>query len=301
MANDTEGASIDVVIPAYDPEPAWIDAAVDSCLADDSIARVVVVDDGSSPPCTPSASGDPRVEVLTQTNRGPSAARNAGIEATQASLVLFLDSDDLLIPDVLRDARAFLETSGADGLQGGRMELLPDGTTRLCPVPDHLEGRSLQPADAWLPVPFFSTSGLLVRRHVFEAGLRFDETIRIQEDRELLHRIAEAHELWIWPRPLVRMRRHEDGQNLTGPRHFERRIADHVRLLDRHCGPDADAVMRENWRRATRWLVNNAQKVGVGDEAWSRLRSAMRERGWPVPWKTRLRRALGTGAPPPRA
>lgn len=67
----------------------------------------VVVDDGSSDAtgevAEAVASADPRVRVLHQPNGGVSAARNAGLAALPdgAEYVLFLDSDDLLLPDAL--------------------------------------------------------------------------------------------------------------------------------------------------------------------------------------------------------
>ena len=78
-----------------------LDAALASALASTGVdVEVVVVDNGSEPPATVAA--DPRVRLLrNEANRGVAAARNQGVEATNAPLVLFLDSDARLGPDTL--------------------------------------------------------------------------------------------------------------------------------------------------------------------------------------------------------
>src|SRR5690348_6159669 len=48
-------------------------------------------------------------------NGGPAAARNAGVEASQAPYIAFLDSDDFLLPGTLGPRLAALAREPADG------------------------------------------------------------------------------------------------------------------------------------------------------------------------------------------
>jgi glycosyltransferase involved in cell wall biosynthesis len=93
------GARVAVVIPCLDAGPP-LRAAVDSALRGPD-AEVVVVDDGSTEPRTLEVMRELEregVPVLHQPNRGPAAARNAGVAATTAPYVLPLDADDELKP-----------------------------------------------------------------------------------------------------------------------------------------------------------------------------------------------------------
>ncbi|MCE0497071.1 MAG: glycosyltransferase family 2 protein [Methylacidiphilales bacterium] len=60
--------------------------------------EVIVVDDGSTDHTVEILRGYPRVKVLTQTNRGPGAARNHGVSRSSGQYLAFLDSDDLWFP-----------------------------------------------------------------------------------------------------------------------------------------------------------------------------------------------------------
>jgi glycosyltransferase involved in cell wall biosynthesis len=70
---------------------------------------VIVVDDGSKDE-TPRilASFGSKIKVITQRNRGPSAARNVGIQAAGGEYVALLDADDLWYPPMLSTSLAAL-------------------------------------------------------------------------------------------------------------------------------------------------------------------------------------------------
>jgi glycosyltransferase involved in cell wall biosynthesis len=100
-----------VIIAAYEAERTIAEAlqsALDQTLPAD---RIVVCDDGSADRTAAIVeSFGERVTLLRQENRGPSAARNAAIEAADTEWVVNLDADDALLPGNLAARAALLET-----------------------------------------------------------------------------------------------------------------------------------------------------------------------------------------------
>lgn len=98
-----------IVMPAFNEEQA-IAASIRSLLALSYPSRkleVVVVNDGSSDRTLEEihsvARSNPRVQVIDfPRNRGKRAAMAAGIRATSAEVIAFVDSDSVLEPDALR-------------------------------------------------------------------------------------------------------------------------------------------------------------------------------------------------------
>jgi glycosyltransferase involved in cell wall biosynthesis len=90
--------SISVVIPAYNAE-RFIAEAIQSVLAQTyEVTEIIVVDDGSSDHTCEAAAGFARTRIIKQSNGGPGAARNTGVNAASGDWIAFLDSDDLWLP-----------------------------------------------------------------------------------------------------------------------------------------------------------------------------------------------------------
>lgn len=95
---------ISFVIPAYN-----VEKYIERCLTsiynqdfDESLYEVIVVNDGSTDGTlrvlTDLQNKYQNLEVVTQMNQGPGAARNRGIEESQGRYIWFIDADDY-IPD----------------------------------------------------------------------------------------------------------------------------------------------------------------------------------------------------------
>jgi glycosyltransferase involved in cell wall biosynthesis len=282
--------SVQAVIPAFNPPRGRVEAAVASCLAAPLVSRVLVVDDGSEPALA-LGGGDPRIELIRQNNAGPSGARNAGLERVlctgPAAWVLLLDDDDLLESGTLGRAVEVGEGLDAAAVVSARYERSGEGGWRLKAVPEAWADRALpSPGEVFRPLAMFGASGVLVRRSVIEAGVRFDEGLQIGEDRDFLRRAAEVGPIAVSSAPLLTVTLHEEG--LSSRRHLARRIRDHLVILDRYGQGDAAGPLCEQ----TRWLLNAMARQGTDGfdaAAWEQLAGAARERGWPVPIKSRLR------------
>jgi hypothetical protein len=116
-----------VIVPCYNAA-STLAASLQSALMQDVRVEVVVVDDGSTDGSLAVARGfGPQVRVLTGPNRGASAARNIGMEATEGTWLVFLDADDLLEPGTLGKRLAAAEANGADVVICDWLELDDDG------------------------------------------------------------------------------------------------------------------------------------------------------------------------------
>ena len=113
---------VSVIVPVYNGA-AYLDTALMSIVEQDGVSRVevIVVDDGSTDSSVDTAHRilgsqqliDWRVVELG-CNRGVSAARNAGIDASRGRFLAFLDADDYLDRVQLHRLLAMAEESEAD-------------------------------------------------------------------------------------------------------------------------------------------------------------------------------------------
>jgi glycosyltransferase involved in cell wall biosynthesis len=118
IANERPGVApaVSVVVPCYNGGgflPQLLGSLARQTFRD---FEIVIVDDGSTDAATRVALDalDPSIRVIRQPNKGLSAARNAGIAAARADLVLTLDCDDMFEPPFLTEAVALLRAAPAD-------------------------------------------------------------------------------------------------------------------------------------------------------------------------------------------
>ena len=125
------GGFISVIVPVYN-----VRQYLHQCL--DSLKRqeypsfeVVLVDDGSTDGsgsiCDEYAASDERFMVVHQSNRGLSAARNAGLAHSSGEYISFMDSDDWVSPHYLPMLMSAIERSGMPCASLAHLETFRDG------------------------------------------------------------------------------------------------------------------------------------------------------------------------------
>ena len=98
---------LSIIVPVYNAEE-YLERCLQSIVDQEFTSyEVILVDDGStdSSPliCDRYSATDPRFRTLHKPNGGVSSARNAGLELAKGEYVMFLDSDDSLLPYALDD------------------------------------------------------------------------------------------------------------------------------------------------------------------------------------------------------
>ncbi len=209
--DETPTPTISVVVPTYN-YGHFVGEAVDSALSQTlTPCQVIVVDDGSTDDTRSrlAAYGD-KIVYIYQSNRGLSAARNAGIEAATGKYVALLDSDDAFHPRKLEYQVAFLEANPEVGLVGTACLSDPLAKWPQVQVPPVPRLFSLE--DVILRVRFCPSSAVL-RRSLWPIIGPFDPAVSAASDRDFWIRAAAVTKLALIDAPLTFYRIH--AQNMT--------------------------------------------------------------------------------------
>jgi glycosyltransferase involved in cell wall biosynthesis len=198
------GPTISVIVPTYG-RPAHLLEALRSIETQTyEAAEVIVVDDCSPTPVT--IPEELRVKVFLirhLRNQGPGAARNTGLAHACGEWVLFLDDDDILMPERLQLA---VEGMGQARIHAAQSEhFWPDRSTQ---VSDRRFDGDMRSSflDGGRPFGGHPQIGQLVFHR--EDLLQFDPTLRRAQDTEWFLRLTDRA-IFSWtPRVGIRIRRH---------------------------------------------------------------------------------------------
>jgi len=189
---------ISIIIPTYN-RANDVQRAIDSALAQThQPCEVIIVDDGSTD-TTPDllTQYGQRIRALRQYNQGRSAARNTGLKLARGEYVIFLDSDDALLPDMAGTQLTALQQHPQMAFVHGQAWMTDPYGQRL--DPPILMGAPLDPAQP----PFASLvmgqslllNTALIRRAALESVGPFEEGLEVSEDWDLWLRLAAKFEV----------------------------------------------------------------------------------------------------------
>ena len=114
-----------VIIPVYNVKD-YLERCIDSVLAQElSDCEIILVDDGSTDGVSPEicdrygAAHPDLIRVIHQPNGGLGAARNTGIDHARGEYLVFLDSDDYILQDMLRELDLAVQKHHCDVIDFG--------------------------------------------------------------------------------------------------------------------------------------------------------------------------------------
>jgi hypothetical protein len=198
--------TVSVVIPTYN-RARTVTKSIESILRQSHPNyEIVVVDDGSTDN-TPAVLERYRGQItyIRQENQGRSSARNHGLHSVSNPYVVFLDSDDVLLPNMLAVQTAYLERHPrAAFVYGCGLMADLDGNIVKPPV---LMGAPLEPdqpafASLVMGTPIMIHTAV-IRRTCLQAVGDFDETLSGNEDWDMWLRLAASYEVGFNPEPVA--------------------------------------------------------------------------------------------------
>lgn len=227
---------LDVVVPAYNVVP-YLDECLASIVAEQCVASVVIVDDGSTDDTAAIArrwtANDPRFVLIQQENHGLGHARNTGLRHTSARYVAFLDSDDLVAAGAYDRMVSGLETTGSD-IATGAVLRLRGGITR----PSTLHRGIFDTERTATTVQAFRSllrdrlaSNKVWRRAFLERiGFSYPEGVLYEDSASVIPALAAASGIDVGTEPILLWRERDSGepsitQDRSDPRHPRDRMS----------------------------------------------------------------------------
>jgi glycosyltransferase involved in cell wall biosynthesis len=181
--------SVSVIIPTFN-RAQWVCEAVESVLSQTMPPdEVIVVDDGSTDETSQALRVfDGKITIVSQENRGVSAARNTGIRRSTGVFIALLDSDDLWEKDkIAHQVEFFRANPHALICQTG--EIWIRNGKRVNPMNKHRK-RSGMIYGPSLHLCLVSPSAVMIRRGLLDGVGLFDESLPACEDYDLWLRIS---------------------------------------------------------------------------------------------------------------
>ena len=117
---------ISVIVPVYNSDKYLSRCLASICAQTYRDLEVIIIDDGSTDNswaiCQEWAYRDNRIRLFHQQNAGVSSARNKALSVSKGEFVMFVDSDDYMLPEMCRIMLSKMEAADADCVVCGTLE-----------------------------------------------------------------------------------------------------------------------------------------------------------------------------------
>lgn len=185
---------VSVAIPTYN-RARWLRECVESALAQNyPELEVLVVDDGSTDDTTGIVKrvSDSRLRYIRKGHTGAPHTRNCAVLHARGDFILWLDSDDILLPHTVERELGILDKFREADIVYGDLQIIDEKGKNT--------GRVHRRKDFWgtdviscviedSPVPH---AGTMVRRSLYQEHGLYDERFARAHDYEFWSRIAES-------------------------------------------------------------------------------------------------------------
>lgn len=216
------GILLSIVIPVYNREK-FIRECLDSIVnqpVDFSVYEIICVDDGSVDNSLSILKEYeekfPQITVISQENQGASSARNHGLDKATGKYIWFIDSDDYICENSLKDLLSLLIAKQPE-------ILILDTKIDYNKKGEIIESKKLIPAS-------FTWGNVALLEVVNKHGIRFDKNIVYGEDTLFWYRAyAKCSKIIHYSKPIYYYNFHENNimsQAFSSRETVNKRISD---------------------------------------------------------------------------
>ena len=129
------GKKVSIIVPVYNVERYLEECLLSIVNQTLQEIEILLIDDGSTDSSLTImqdfAGKDKRITILTQPNKGASAARNQGIKMATGEYLLFVDSDDTITPNATEVLYNTAIQANSDLVLGNALFCHPDGSQEV--------------------------------------------------------------------------------------------------------------------------------------------------------------------------
>jgi glycosyltransferase involved in cell wall biosynthesis len=258
---------VSVIIPTYNR--GWIvKEAIESVLKQDfTDFELIVVDDGSTDNTAEILHGfGSDIRVIKQSNRGVSAARNRGIQASVGRWIAFLDSDDLWLPQKLSRQVDFFNAHPEAPICQTEEQWIRNGR-RVNPKLRHRKFSGMI-FERSLELCLVSPSAVMIRKRLFSDVGLFDESLPVCEDYDLWLRVSCRFPVYLIDTALIIKRGGHPDQLSRAPGLDKYRIQSLCQIIESNLLSEAQrAAAVRMLKEKSDIYANGCRKRGRTEEA----------------------------------
>jgi len=240
---------VSLIIPCFN-QAHYLKDAIESIVSQNyGELEIIVVNDGSTDDTEEVAKSHKEVKYIYQVNAGLSAARNKGIEHSSGEYLIFLDSDDVLLPgsiasqiQMMREDKAVAFISGGYVTADANLKILWESKTSVSYA--HFKN--------FLLGNFIGMhAAVIYRRFVFNE-FSFDPELKACEDYDLYLKIASKYDVRHHTIPIAIYRRHEANMSANLPVMFSIALS----VLEKNYKANPDIEFQKVYERGRRNWMN---------------------------------------------
>lgn len=132
MSKNMNNPLFSIIMPVYNTPADLLEPSVKNVINQTyKNFELIIIDDGSelsyAKKCDELAEEDDRITLFHTSNRGVSYARNTGLLSSKGDFLLFIDSDDELVPTALETLCKYIENYSFDFLVYGWIDYVKEG------------------------------------------------------------------------------------------------------------------------------------------------------------------------------